>query len=344
MPAADYAFLTRWQVADALPEEIADILTDIASFPRGGPAVCLGAPAAPSPPALPNLARWLPTMSAVLREILSLDPVKDHLRVAYLTCRCEFPFDTTRALEFALFRTFCVPSIGALLDRTREFGERAQKRYDDTDLILSELMELGYDSERGRRALARMNEIHGRFKIINDDFLYVLSTFVFEPARWNARFGWRPQHENENIAQFHFWREVGIRMHIRDVPEDRAEFERFNLDYERAHFAGTAASRRVCDATIKMFQAWMPRPLRGLVAPIMASLMDDRLRESVGLPAPPGWIGRVAGVALRLRGRLARLSPRAGRPVLRTAMSHRSYPEGYTIETLGPEPHGQRPV
>ena len=150
----------------------------------------------------------------------------------------------------------------------------------------------GYDSERGRRALARMNEIHGRFKIINDEFLYVLSTFVFEPVRWNARFGWRRHHENENIAQFHFWREVGIRMHIRDIPEDRAEFERFNLDYARAHFAGTAASRRVCDATIKMFQAWMPRPVRGLVPPIMASLMDDRLRESVGPPAPLRWIGR----------------------------------------------------
>ena len=33
-------------------------------------------------------------------------------------------------------------------------------------------MEHGYDSERGAAALAKMNEIHGRFKIANDDFLY----------------------------------------------------------------------------------------------------------------------------------------------------------------------------
>src|SRR3954454_12803818 len=115
-----------------------------------------------------------------LAEIRRLDAVADHQRIVYLSCCYEFPFDTTRALEFALFRTFCVPSISALLDRTGEFGARAQKRYDDTDLIVSELMEWGYDSGRGTRALRRMNQLHGRFVIANEDFQYVLSTFVFE--------------------------------------------------------------------------------------------------------------------------------------------------------------------
>src|SRR3954469_3544567 len=80
-----------------------------------------------------------------LDQIRALDPVRDHQRIVFLSTCCEFPFDTTRALEFALFRTFCVPSISALLDRTGEFANRAQKRYDDTDIIISELMERGYD-------------------------------------------------------------------------------------------------------------------------------------------------------------------------------------------------------
>ena len=109
----------------------------------------------------------------------------------------EFPWDTTRALELALFRTFAVPSVAALLDSTGEFASSAQKRYDDTDLILSTIGEMGYDSAEGRRAIRRMNQIHGRFEISNDDFLYVLSSFVFEPIRWNARFGWRPLIETE---------------------------------------------------------------------------------------------------------------------------------------------------
>ena len=77
---------------------------------------------------------------AILREIQKLDPEKDDQCIVFLSSRYELPFDTSRALEFALFRTFCVPSISALLDRTGEFHHRAQKRYDDTDLIVSELM------------------------------------------------------------------------------------------------------------------------------------------------------------------------------------------------------------
>src|ERR671927_1795268 len=144
----------------------------------------------------------------ILRAIERLEPATDHQRIVFLSSCYDFPFDTTRALEFALFRTFCVPSIGRLLDGTGEFRNRAQKRYDDTDIIVSELMEYGYSSERGRRALARMNAQHGRFNIANDDFRYVLSTFIYEPIRWNARFGWRPMCETERLAYFHFWCQV----------------------------------------------------------------------------------------------------------------------------------------
>ena len=83
---------------------------------------------------------------SVLRQIQSLDPERDHQRIVFLSKSYDFAFDTTRALEFALYRTYCVPSISALLDRTGEFRLRPQKRYDDTDLIVSTLMEWGYDS------------------------------------------------------------------------------------------------------------------------------------------------------------------------------------------------------
>src|SRR4051812_17397371 len=160
--------------------------------------------------------------SPVLSEIESLDAERDHQRIVFLSCRVDFPWDTTRALEFALFRTFGVPAVSAILHKTQEFELHAQKRYDDTDIIVSEIMEHGYDSERGRAAIARMNEIHGRFQIRNQDFLYVLSTFVLEPIRWNERFGWRRMIENEREALFHFWRAVGQRMNLQDIPASLA--------------------------------------------------------------------------------------------------------------------------
>ena len=74
-------------------------------------------------------------------------------RIVFLSSCYDFPFDKMRALEFTLFRTFCVPRISGLLDRTGEFGNRAQKRYADTDITISELLEWGYESDRGRRAI-----------------------------------------------------------------------------------------------------------------------------------------------------------------------------------------------
>jgi hypothetical protein len=273
---------------------------------------------------------------AILREIQALDPETDHQRIMFLSTCYEFPFDTTRALEFALFRTFGVPSISALLDRTGEFGDRSQKRYDDTDLIVSELIEWGYDSDRGMRALRRLNQLHGRFVIANDDFLYVLSTFVFEPIRWNARFGWRPMCEPERLGHFHFWREVGRRMNIRDIPADYHAFERFNREYERRHYRFTEANQRVGAATRELFASWLPRVLAPAVRSVVHALLEDHLLDAFGFPRPSRPMRWLVPTALRLRARLIRWLPPRRRPRLRTEMGHPSYPAGYTIERLGP--------
>lgn len=274
--------------------------------------------------------------SHVLDEILRLDPEEDHQRIVFLSTRHDFAFDTTRALEFALFRTFCVPSISAILDRTGEFLHRAQRRYDDTDIIVSELIEWGYDSERGRAALRRMNQIHGRFDIANDDYLYVLSTFVFEPIRWNARFGWRPMCVPERLAHFFFWREVGRRMNIKQLPETYDAFERFNAEYERAHFRFEPSNGRVGAATRDMFLGWLPAPLRPLARPAIYALMDEPLIAAFGFPRPPRLVRRLVEVGLKARAVLLRLLPPRRKPLLRTSMRQRSYPLGYRIEDLGP--------
>jgi hypothetical protein len=273
---------------------------------------------------------------SILEQIRRLHPEPDHQRIVFLSTCYEFPFDTTRALEFALFRTFCVPRISGLLDRTGEFRQRAQKRYDDTDLIVSELMEWGYDSERGRAALRRMNQLHGRFVIANEDFLYVLSTFVFEPIRWNARFGWRPMCEQERLGQFYFWREVGRRMNLKELPGGFEEFERFNREYERAQFRSTDANHRVGSATRDMFLSWFPRLLHPLVRPAIYALMDEPVLRAFGFPRPGGGLRRLVTAALRLRAGLLRWLPARRRPRLRTALKHHTYPAGYRIEELGP--------
>jgi hypothetical protein len=280
---------------------------------------------------------------AVLQEIRGLDPERDHQRIVHL-CTCyDFPFDTTRSLEFALFRTFGVPSVSALLARTGEFVHRAQKRYDDTDIIVSELMEWGYDSDRGKRALRRMNQLHGRFAIANEGFLYVLSTFVYEPIRWNARFGWRPMCPQERLGLFYFWREVGRRMNLRDLPASYEEFERYNVDYEQQHFRFTETNRRVGSATVELFCSWFPRVLAPVVRGAMVALMDEPLLEAFGFPRPSRPMRALVTGGLRLRAKVLRWLPPRRQPRHRTAMRQRSYPHGYVIEQLGP-PEALSPV
>jgi hypothetical protein len=266
------------------------------------------------------------------------DPRRDCDAIARRLATLVFPWDTTRSLEMALFRTFASPRIGALLHKSGEFEARAQKRYDDTDLIVSEIVEHGPDSERGARAIARMNAIHARFAIANEDFLYVLSTFVFEPLRWNARWGWRRMSPHEREAWFWFWRGVGERMHIRDLPDELDAFERFSIDYESERFRHTEASARVALATREMFAAWFPRPLRPLVRLSIRALLDESLRRAFALPPAPRPLVVAADAALRLRARLLRAGPKRHHPRLRTTIARRDHPGGYRIEGLGPPP------
>src|SRR5919197_1079321 len=222
------------------------------------------------------------------------------------------------------------------IDSTGEFTERAQKRYDDTQLLISASCEYGYASDFGRRAIRRMNQIHGRFAIENDDFLYVLSTMVFEPIRWNARFGWRPLVEAEKLATFYFWREVGRLMGIRGIPESYGDFERFNVDFERDRFAHSEAGHRVAAATREMFLGWFPLLPRSLGRPVVHALLDEPLLDALGLSHPSPGLRRAVEGAVRARSLAVAAMPARRRPRLRTRERHRTYPRGFELERLGP--------
>ncbi|MGH2995752.1 MAG: oxygenase MpaB family protein [Gaiellaceae bacterium] len=274
--------------------------------------------------------------SPFLAEITQLDPEHDHLRIVYLDSCFEFPLDTTLSLQLAFFRTYAVPSIGRLLDSTQEFALRAQRRYDDTELLIAEFVEYGYDSPRGRAAIRRMNRLHGRHPIANDDYLYVLSAMVLEPIRWNERFGWRALVDQERQAAFHFWRRVGRMMGIDEIPATLEELDAFNRRYEEERFAFTDEGRRVGIATRDLFVSWFPWLPRRLGHRAIYALLDERLLDAFGFPHPTAAERRAVEGALRARARLVRLLPPRRKPRLRTELRRRSYPSGYRIEELGP--------
>ena len=266
-----------------------------------------------------------------------LDAVTEHQRIIANLSMYEFPWLITRALEFALFRTYAVPSISQLLADTGQFTRYGQRRYDDTSLIIAEISENGYDSERGRAALRRMNRLHGRFDISNDDYLYVLSTFIFEPHRWVERFGWRTFTKNEQDAGFIFWCEVGKRMNIQHIPATIADYEAFNRAYEREHFRYSGSNAVIGEATVQIFINWYPAPTRPFVREAIYALMDDPLREAFGFPKASTALTGLLANGLKLRGRMIRhLFPPRTMPYRVSQSPNRTYPFGYEIERLGP--------
>lgn len=273
---------------------------------------------------------------AVRRRITSLDPERDHVEIMRLSSGHEFPWDYVRALEFALFRTYCVPSISALLARTGEFEKRPQRRYDDTALLMAELVEHGYDSLRGKEALRVVNRLHGRYPIANDDMRYVLSTFVYDPIEWITEYGWRPLTDHERLAAFHFYRAVGARMGIKEVPGTYEAFKAFKEAYEAEHFAYSDTNRRIGQYTLDLFCSWYPVP-KPLTARAVLAMLDERMLSAFGFPRQPAWLTALARRALRLRAHAVRLLPPRREPSLtsRRNRTYPNYPTGYRPSDIG---------
>ncbi|NKQ24098.1 DUF2236 domain-containing protein [Streptomyces galbus] len=268
-----------------------------------------------------------------------MDPYEQASEIYLLTTAYEFPWDTTRALELALYRTYAVPSIGRLLAMTAELTDRTQKRYDDTALLLDAVIEHGFDSREARTAIRRINQMHRAYDIGDDDMRYVLCTFVVVPKRWIDAYGWRRLSRHETVASAVHYRTLGRHMGIKDVPQTYEEFEDCLDAYEAAHFAWDADARRVADATLDLMASWYPSPLAPLLRASTLALLDDPLLEAFRYP-PPGPAARaLVRRAVRTRGRLVRLLPPRRRPHhARQNREIKSYPDGYRLDELGTRP------
>jgi hypothetical protein len=268
-------------------------------------------------------------------EIAGLDPERDFERMVFLISCQLFPWDVERSLEFALLNTYAVPSISGLLARTGEFTRRARKRYDDTELLLAEIGENGFGSERAGQALERINEMHGRFRIANDDYLYVLSTFVFNPIDWMAAYR-RPFTAKEQLAWLRYYQELGRRMGIASIPETLEAFRSFRERFEAERMVYASSNKEVSDVTVDLVLGmYVPRWLFPLGRPVAMALCSERLAAAIGARRPPGWLCALVNGAMRLRGRLLGLLAEPKRLRRITQRRNPTYPDGCEIAGLG---------
>jgi len=271
-----------------------------------------------------------------LREIRTLDPYDDadRDRIVTLTGRHDFPWDLDQGTAIAFLRDYGVPSIARLLDRTKQFEGDGIKRYDDTLVFQEEAVADGVDSPRAKAAIDRLNRIHGHYDIPNHEFQYVLATTLVGPVRWIERYGWRRLDPVEVVALTRFTTRFGELMNITGLPETYDGYLQLLVDYEREHFAHHPANTRVTEATIRIGRQTAPWYLRPGFRRVTIALMDEPLREALGMPRQPRALVWAVDLGLRARAKVLRFlaTPRLT-PYERV---HPTYPGGYQLDQIGP--------
>ena len=232
----------------------------------------------------------------------------------------DLPWTTTLALTFALFKTYAIPTISSVLCKSSELSssESAARRAEDTATIITDSLFGDIDGERGTKAIARMNWLHARYGslVTQDDLRYVLSLFVYEPIYMNQRFEWRGLTELEKQARYVFWRELGARMEIKDIPNTAEALYDWAERYADKAFVYAPSNEQVGNATIGVLLRPMPDFVKPMARQAALVLLDDRTRNAFGWPAPPAYLYWLVPKLLALKGLVSGylLFPRTSEP------------------------------
>jgi hypothetical protein len=247
----------------------------------------------------------------------------------------EFTLELRLANALAYVRTCASPRVAALLLHTGHVQHASTKRAVDTALFVYELLHHGVDSPQGREVVRRLNAMHHRWSIRNDDSLWVLGTFAVLGPRMVDALGWRRLTDDEHRACVDWWREVGTRMGITGIPETPADFADHFRSYEVAHLRRTEAGQALLEASWDVMTAELPEGLRPVSRLLAAALTDEPARSALGLPR----VGAPARTALRLalvsRGLLSSTRGTAVPGWFVPGAPIGPYPGGYTLDDLG---------
>lgn len=228
---------------------------------------------------------------AIRRRIAALDPVADNEEAARLTFEVLYgdPIAVHAGYLIGFSRQVAVPGIAHVIYRGGA-GENLRDvagRTDDSLALLGAFFHWGHSSPRGRAAIARMEQIHKRFAITDEQKLYTLATLIFEGERIGRQLGFTPFTANQREASWRFWRGVAEQMPLGGLPPTAEELWRWMLEYEREHWRYTDDGRRVVDRFFEDWTTrWFPRPARGLGRQILLALMDEDLRAVLRLEDP----------------------------------------------------------
>lgn len=287
---------------------------------------------------------WLgePDRFARRNRILTLDPEADAREIIGLFY-ADFRSVMLPQGFNGFMMTFAAPRISRVLAQTGEIENRVAKRIIDTILLSREVMEHGFAPGPGRDAARRVNAMHRRYDIHDDDFVVVGCDEALCGLELAERFGWRAVTDHERLALRNYYdlqsRAYGSR---RGLPPDMAAMRRFWSDYLDAQARFEPQNRRLADATLGFFLGLFPRWMRPAARVLLLGQLDPRIVTACGLrarTAPERWL---AHAMLRAMGRKDPVPDGAPDDLQRLVAL--AYPDGWRVEDLGTHhPDSDRP-
>ena len=227
---------------------------------------------------------------------------EDAFRIQQGLSELEFPFTFEKSLQFALFRTYGIPTVSKLLVQTGQLSEAstASKRYADTVLLIAEFLGYHPTSARSVEAIGRMNYIHSQYqksgKILDDDLLYTLALFATEPARWIDQYEWRKLEDFEKCAIGTFWKAMGDAMCIKysdlrsggeggegwkDGLQWLDDLKEWSTDFEKRCMVPDKNNHKTAEQTVAILLYSIPGFMKSQGRRIVHALMDDRLMAAM---------------------------------------------------------------
>lgn len=271
---------------------------------------------------------------ARLREIESLDPVKDCQRVHWLHME-DFKAAAAFQVTGGLYITYAAPRMSRILHQSGELENRILKRLVDTILLDETQKRHGYGPGPGRDALRRVNEMHKKYDIHPDDFV-LINCFDAVLRIWLAEtYGWRPLSDNERIAIVEFFKLRGSYMAGKGKhPETYEGMAEFVENWKKEQLRFEPQNKILADSLMEFILSDVPTIFRPIARAFFLSVgPDERLITNCHHEMPPVWVQKICRAAMKVYGHADPLTD--GLMPQTQKLVDRVYPNGYSIDRLG---------
>jgi hypothetical protein len=275
-----------------------------------------------------------------MAELSRLTPDRDWQELYRRTVLWEFPVEARLGFQLAFYRPLAVPRMARVLASTGHLKADTARRAYDTGIVMHEIIYNGFDSPRAQKMVRLMVALHDRPDIHQEDLTYVLNALIVVPTRFIERAGWRPLTDAERTATCLFYRELGHRMGIKNLPETYREAVRDFDRYEDRRLAASEDGAGLTTASLVALKDRLPAPLRRHAAAVTSALLNDaRFCAAVSLPAPKPLTVHLMDLAFGVRKLSQRLRPPPAKPSFTPGQAAGAvYPHGYQLDDVGPKP------